>query len=164
MTPKTQTEGPTAKLQESFTQARTASIDTMTALAQANGRIVGKLIELSSAAALETVRTYTELQAAFVDAVRTAPMPEMPSRESITELGRNPLGWYDQRIAGAAHATERVARLAETNARIVAGGVERFGAEAEKATREIRAAVTSCIDAVKSIQPWNGSTPASSAN
>jgi predicted RecB family nuclease len=164
MAAKPQTEAPTAKLQESFTQARTASIDTVSALAHANERIVGKLIELSSAAALETVRTYAELQAAFVDAVRTAPMPEMPTRETITELGRNPLGWVDQRVAGAAHATERIARLAETNARIVAGGVERFSAEAEKATREIRDAVTSCVDAVRAIQPWNGSTPAPSAN
>ena len=50
-------------------------LEAVAAFTQANERVVGQLIELSSSAARESLRTIGELQAAAVDTVRTIPMP-----------------------------------------------------------------------------------------
>jgi len=152
MVTKSHSEAPAPAIQESFTQARVKTLEAVSALAEANERLVGKFIDLSSNVARESFRTYAELQSAMLDAVRTAPAPALPSREILEELQRDPLAWYGKGVVGAANATQRVAKLVETNAQIVARGVERFGASAEQTTKEIRGLITSCVDRMKEIQ------------
>ncbi|MGH7334738.1 MAG: hypothetical protein ACREKS_18725 [Candidatus Rokuibacteriota bacterium] len=139
-------------IQESFSQATVRTLEAVSTLAEANERLLGKLIDLSSSVARESFRTYAELQSALLDSVRTAPAPTLPSRESLEELQRDPLAWYDKGVMGVTGATQRVAKLVETNAQIVARGVERFGASAEQTTKEIRGVITSCVDRMKEIQ------------
>ena len=46
------------------------ALDAVSALAEANQRVVGQLIELSSSAAADRLRTLGELQSAALDAAR----------------------------------------------------------------------------------------------
>jgi len=134
------------------------------AIAQANERLVRTLIDLSSAVALEAIQTNADLYSAFVDAVRTVPRPGLRSIEALAEFGRNPLGWYDKQIVGAANAAEHTAKFIETEAGILAKAFERLRAETGKASKDIRETVTSCIDRITDIPGWNGSKPASTAS
>jgi hypothetical protein len=136
---------------ESLEEMRSKTLDAFAALAEANQRVVGKLIDLSSTAARESLRTYAELQAAAMEAVRTAPTPTL-SRERIDELGRDPFAWYRRSLLDAASATQRVARLIDTNAQIVARAAERFEAPAEETGKGIREAVQTYRSRMKEIQ------------
>ena len=126
-------------------------IEAVAAFGQANQRVVGELIELSSAAAREGLRTVGELQGAAVDAVRTVPMPGLPRAETIEELRRDPLAWYRQGLQALADGTQRAAKLAETNAQIVARNAERLQASADRAAKEIEQAATGYANRMKDI-------------
>jgi hypothetical protein len=151
MTTRTQPEATASVFPDPFAQAQTRALETVSALAEANQRVLGKLVELSAVAARETFRTWAELQSATLDAVRSAPAPAMLSPGALEDLRRDPLAWYGQGLAEATSATQRVARLAETNAQIFARGAERFEAFAEQAGKEIRDAITSCVDRAREI-------------
>jgi hypothetical protein len=136
---------------ESLGRVRAKALESVSALAEANERVVGKLIDLSSTAARETFRTYAELQSALLDAMRTAPAPALLSGQGLEELRRDPLAWYGKGVVSATDATQRIAKLVETNAQILGRGVERFEASAQQMTKEIRDAVATCVDRIKDI-------------
>jgi hypothetical protein len=137
---------------ESFAQMRARSIDALAALAEANQRVVGKLMELSSAAARESFQAYIDMQSAALDAVRTAPTPAALTREVIEELQQDPLAWYRKSLVDAVSTNQRMAGLFETNAKIFARGAKRLEASAEETAREIGDAVKSCMHRMKEIQ------------
>jgi len=136
---------------ESFGRIRAKTLESVSALAEANERVIRKLIDLSSTVARETVRTYAELQSALLDTMRIAPAPALLSGQGLEELRRDPLAWYGKGVVSATDATQRIAKLVETNAQIVGRGVERFEASAEQMTKEIRSVVGSCVDRLKDI-------------
>jgi RimJ/RimL family protein N-acetyltransferase len=75
-------------------QALTLS-ECVCAFGQANQRVLGELIELSSSVARESLRTYAE-------------------------LGRNSFAWYRTSLLHAADASRRAVKFLEANARIIA--------------------------------------------
>src|SRR5712671_7220774 len=54
-------------------------LEAVAAFTQANERVVGQLVELSSTAAGEGLRAMGELQTAAMDAARAIPMPRAPT-------------------------------------------------------------------------------------
>jgi len=70
-------------------------LDPVRALGQANQRILGELIKLSSSVARESLRTYAE-------------------------LGRNSFAWYRTSLLHAAGASRRAVKFLEANAQIIA--------------------------------------------
>lgn len=70
-------------------------LDPVRALGQANQRVLGELIELSSSVAKESLRTYAE-------------------------LGRNSFAWYRTSLLHAADASRRAVKFLEANAQIIA--------------------------------------------
>jgi hypothetical protein len=137
---------------DSLAPSRRMTLDTVSALTEANQRVAGKLIELSSQAARDSLQAYVDMQAAALDALRSMPAPTWPTQEAIDELRQDPLAWYRQGLLGAAGATQRMARLFETNAKILVRGAERFESSAEEAAREIGDAVKTCVSRIKEIQ------------
>ncbi len=126
-------------------------LEAVSALTQANERVVGELIELSSTAAREGLRAMGELQAAAVDAARAVPMPGLPQSETIDELRRDPLAWYRKGFQAIADGTQRAAKLVETNAQIVARNAERMQASADRAAKEIEQAASGYVSRMKDI-------------
>lgn len=131
-------------------EIRGKALDMMAALAEANQRVVGQIIELSSAAAADRLRTFGELQSAAVDAARGALAPIDP-REAIEELRQDPLAWYRKGVATMLDATQRAFKLAETNLQIVSKGTERFQGTAERTGKEIEHAVSTCASRLREI-------------
>ncbi len=142
---------PSSHQADLFPSFATKTIEAAAALAQVNQAVVGQLIELGSTAARETLRAYTEIGSASMDAVRSAPAPALPSRETIEQLRQDPFALYRMALVRASEDAQRTARLLETGAQIVARGAERFQTSADRAGQDIRAAVTTYTDRLKDI-------------
>jgi hypothetical protein len=136
---------------ESFSGVQGKVMEAVSAFAQANERVVGGLIELSSTAARESLRTIGELQAAAMDTARAIPMPSLPQPETIEELRRDPFAWYRKGFQALADSTQRAAKLVETNAQIVARNAERMQASADRAAKEIEQAASGYVSRMKDI-------------
>jgi hypothetical protein len=130
-------------------------LEAVTALTQANERVVGQLIELSSNAARESLRAIGELQAAAVDTVRAAPMPSAVPTDTLPEilenLRRDPFAWYRKGFEAIAESTQRAAKLVETNMQIVARNAERLQASAAASAKEIEQAASGYASRIKDI-------------
>jgi len=137
---------------ESFTSVQGKVLEAVSAFTQANERVVGELIELSSTAAREGLRAIGELQAAAVETARAIPMPTMgQGGELIEELRRDPLAWYRKGFQAIADSTQRAAKLVETNAQIVARNAERIQASADRAAKGIEQAASGYVNSMKDI-------------
>ena len=127
-------------------------LEAVAAFSQANERMVGQLIDLSSSAARESLRAIGELQAAVVDTIRAVPMPSIvPSEETVEGLRRDPLGLYRKGFEAIAESTQRAARLVETNVQIVARTAERLQASAAASAKEIEQAASGYASRMKDI-------------
>jgi hypothetical protein len=120
------------KPQEMSSNVRSRALDALSALADLNQRTVTGLIEFSSAAALESLRAYTELQTAAVEAARN-------TTETKGDAGE-PLAWYRRGVQTAVDDTQRLLKLFEKNAQIVGQSAERQQSAAERVGKAIREA------------------------
>ncbi len=155
MVTKSQPEVQASVFPESIASVRSKALDAVAALAEANQRLVGELIEFSSSAAREGLRAYADLQAAAVDAVRTAPVTTIDQSEAIEELGRDPFVWYRRGLQAVADGTQRAAKLLEVNAQIVARNAEQLQASFERSGKEIREAASAYVNRMKDIYSRN---------
>ncbi len=155
MATKSQSEGPVSAVPESFASVRGKVLQAVSAFAEANERVAGELIEFSSSAARESLRAYTELQAAAVEAARTAPALSLGPGEMIEELRRDPFAWLRGSLNVLADGTHRAAKLVETNAQIVARNTERLQASAERTAKEIEQAANTYVSRMKEIYARN---------
>jgi len=125
-------------------------LEAVAAFAQANERVVGQLVELSSTAAREGLRAMGELQTAAMDAARAIPMPSAPT-ETLEDLRRDPFAWYRKGFQAVAESTQRAAKLIETNAQIVARNAERLQASTAASAKEIEQAASGYASRMKDI-------------
>ena len=124
-------------------------LEAVAAFAQANERVVGQLIELSSTAARESLRAASEMHAAAVETVRAIPMPA--PAETLEDLRSDPFAWYRKGLQAVAESAQRTARLVETNAQIVARNAERLQTSAAASAREIEQAASGYASRMKDI-------------
>jgi hypothetical protein len=126
------------------------TLDAVSALAEANQRVVGMLIELSSSAASDRLRAMGELGAVAVETARANLAPTTP-REAFEEFRRDPVAWYRESFRSALGNTQQVFRLIETNAQIASRTAERLQASAEQTGKEIESAVSACASKLREI-------------
>jgi hypothetical protein len=122
---------------ESLTDVQGKVIEAVAAFTQANQRVVGELIELSSQAARESLRTLSELQAAAMETVRAMPMP-------IEEVRQDPFAFYRKGF-------QATAKLVETNTQIVTRNVERLQESTGRAAKEIEQAASGYMTRMKDL-------------
>jgi hypothetical protein len=122
---------------ESLTDVQGKVIEAVAAFTQANQRVVGELIELSSQTARESLRTLSELQAAAMETVRAMPMP-------IEELRQDPFAFYRKGF-------QATAKLVETNTQIVTRNVERLQESTGRAAKEIEQAASGYMTRMKDL-------------
>lgn len=127
---------------ESFTSMQGKVFEAMAAFTQANQRVVGELIELTSQTARESLRTLGELQAAAVETARTMPTPAMD--QSIGELQQDPFALYRKGF-------QATAKLLETNTQIVTRNAERLQASTDRAAKEIEQAASGYMSRMKDL-------------
>ena len=155
MPAKSQPEVEAPVFPESFSQLNAKTLEAVSAFAQANQRVVGELIEFSSAAAKESLRTYAEIQSVAVEAARTAPVAPIGPREAIEELRQDPFAWYRKGVQTAVDGTEKAFKVLGTNAQIVTRSAERLQASAERSGKEIQEALTAYMNRMQEIYGRN---------
>ena len=126
-------------------------MEAVSAFAQANERVVGELIDLSSTTARDGLRAIGELQAAAMETARGFQMPGMPQPETLEDLRRDPFVWYRKGVQALVDSAQRAAKLAETNVQIVTRNMERMQASADHAAREIEQAASGYVSRMKDI-------------
>ena len=127
---------------ESLTDVQGKVIEAVAAFTQANQRVVGELIELSSQAARESLRTLSELQAAAMETVRAIPVPA--AGQTIEELRQDPFAFYRKGF-------QATAKLVETNTQIVAKNVERLQESTGRVAKEIEQAASGYMSRMKDL-------------
>jgi hypothetical protein len=85
-----------------------------------------------------------------MDTARAIPMPGAPA-ETLEDLRRDPLAWYRKGFQAMVDSTQRVAKLVETNAQIVARNAERLQASATASAKEIEQAASGYASRMKDI-------------
>ena len=131
------------------------ALDAASAIAEANQRVFGHLLELSSTAATDGLRTLGELQSAAAEATRGVFAP-VNSRESFEELRHDPFAWYRKTVLSALDGAQRTFKLFETGARIVSRDSERIQGAAERSAKEIQQAVTACASRLRELYATQG--------
>ena len=127
---------------ESLTDVQGKVREAVAAFTQASQRVVGELIELSSQAARESLRTLSELQAAAMETVRAMPMPAVG--QSIEELRQDPFAFYRKGF-------QATAKLVETNTQIVTKNVERLQESTGRAAKESEQAASGYMSRMKDL-------------
>ena len=127
---------------ESLTDVQGKVIEAVAAFTQANQRVVGELIELSSQAARESLRTLSELQAAAMETVRAIPV--RAAGQTIEELRQDPFAFYRKGF-------QATAKLVETNTQIVTRNVERLQESTGRAAKEIEQAASGYMSRMKDL-------------
>jgi hypothetical protein len=136
----TEVQPKTQKSRTTMREVRSKALDVVSALADLNQRAVGGLIELSSAAALENVRAFAELQTAAVEAARQAPeAKEAPGEPGAP--GADATRWYGNGVQVAVDGAQRLLKLLEKNGQIIARSAERQQSAAERVGKDIREAL-----------------------
>jgi len=147
----TQTQAQAPALKDPFGDVRLKTIEALSAYSEANQRVLGELVNLSSAAVKETVRVYAELEAAALEAVRVAPVFPVAPPASVEDLTKDPLGGYRQGMLAAGEGPQRMLKLFDSNTRIIGQGAQRFQASAERSGAEIREAITGYFNRIGEI-------------
>ena len=144
--PKAQSQTPLFPINEISTKA----LDAVSAITEANQRVFGQLLELSSSAAADRLRALGELQSAAAEASRGVWAPVNP-RETFEEFRQDPVAWYRKGLLSALDGTQRMVKLFETNAQIVARDTERLQGTAERTGKEIQDAVGTCANRLREL-------------
>jgi predicted RecB family nuclease len=131
------------------------TIDAVSALAEANQRVVGKLIELSSSAAADRLRTLGELQSAAVEATREVFAPIAPW-DAFEDFRNEPSAWYRKNAISALGSVQRMLKLIETNTQIVSRDAQRVQGSAERTAKEIQDAVSTCASRLRDLYATRG--------
>ena len=126
------------------------TLHIVAALAEASQRVVGQLMELSSSAAGDQLRTLGEMQSAAVEATRGVFAPVNP-REAFEEFRQDPLAWYRKGFLSILDGSQRMFKLAETNAQLVSRDAERFQGSAERTGKEIQDTVSACVSRLREL-------------
>src|SRR5688572_3088649 len=139
------------KAQEMFTQSSAKAVETLTAWADANQRVLRELAELSATAAKESVRLYAELQQSGLEAMREAQATAMRWQSTWQETPRDPLAWYQRALTDGVENTQKWFRLVEGNAQAMTRTAERLQTTAEQTGKGIQESFSEAVTKMKEV-------------
>ena len=148
MATKTQSDTQSQPLPELVTEMQAKTLDAVSALTQANQRVMQELVELSTTAV-------NEIQSAALDAAREIPAVPGTRPDATAELRQDPFAWYQKSLLGAVDGTQRTLRLLEANAQILTRSAERLQASAQRTGKEIQEALASCMSRMRDLSGRN---------
>jgi hypothetical protein len=136
--------------QELFGQIAGRTIDTVSAWADANQRLLRELVELSSGTAQEGLRLYTEIQRTAIETIRdsqgTAARWQHACRESA-----DPAAWYQKAVAEGVGGAQRAFRFLEESGQAVTRAAERLQATTEQTGKGVQETFAGAVTRMKEI-------------
>lgn len=136
---------------ELFGQIAGKTIETMSAWADANQRLMRELVELSSGTAQESLRLYTEIQRNAIEVVRESQGTATRCQHAWTEPTPDPTLWCQKAVAEGVGGAQRAFRFLEESGQAVTRAAERLQANAEQAGKGIQETFAGAVTKMKEI-------------
>ena len=125
--------------------------ETLTLWSAAHSVVVKQLVELSAVAANESFKLYSELQTSALAAVRETQEFALANQTDLTDLTKDPMGWYQKRVVENVDGAQRAFKRVEAAAQSVTLSAERLTRSAEQAGKQIQATFSSLGTQLKDV-------------
>ena len=149
---RTPTDAPASREpKEVFEQFTSKVIEGFSLWADANQKVLGQLVELSSATAAESVRVQAELQSSAVQALKNGQDYIRSQQTRMTDLPKDPAGTYQKGTADVLEGAQRAFKLLESSAETISKSAERLQQSAEKASKGIQSTFAGLAGQLKAL-------------
>ncbi len=127
------------------------AVETMSVWAEVNRRTLQELVDLSAAAARETVQVYGELQQSALEALQSGQVAADSWQATWQEGAQDPVGLHQKAVTTGVDNAQKAFRFWEGSAAAVSRSADRLQASAERAGKDIQETVTAAVSKVKNV-------------
>ena len=124
---------------ELFDQFSAKAIESVGLWAEANQKVLQRLVDFSTSAAAESVRVYGEIQSSAVQVLKSGQELLLGQSGRLKDFQKDPVGTYQKGVVESLGGAQQAFRLVETGAESVTKSAERLQASAEHASKDIQA-------------------------
>jgi hypothetical protein len=139
------------KVEEMFGQLTGKVVDTMSAWADANQRVLRELVELSTATAKEGVRLCGELQQGALETLRSSQSAGASWQGVWSDGAKDPAQLYQKALLSGVDGVEKAVKLMEGQAQAITRSAERLQASAEQAGKGIQETYATVVEKMKDV-------------
>lgn len=139
------------KAQELFGQFTGKAVETMTAWADANQRVLRELVEFSTTSAKEGVRLFAELQQGAIETLRSSQAAAERWQGAWSEGQPDPVHVCQKALMTGVDGVEKAFKLLEGQAQAIGGLAERLQTSAEHAGKGIQETYTAAVEKMKDV-------------
>ena len=137
------------KAEEMFGHLAGKMVETMSAWADANQRVLRELVELSTATAKEGVRLCGELQQGAIDSLRSSQAAATRWQSAWTDGTKDPAQLYQKALLSGVDGVEKAVKLMEGQAQAITRSAERIQTSAEQAGKGIQESYAAVVERMK---------------
>ena len=139
------------KAEEMFGQLAGRMVETMSAWADANQRVLRELVELSTATAKEGVRLCGELQQGAIESLRSSQAAATRWQSAWTDGPKDPAQLYQKALLSGVDGVEKAVKLMEGQAQAITRSAERIQTSAEQAGKGIQETYAAVVEKMKGV-------------
>jgi hypothetical protein len=139
------------KVEEMFGQLTGKVVDTMSAWADGNQRVLRELVELSTATAKEGVRLCGELQQGALETLRSSQAAATRWQNAWSDGTKDPAQLYQKALLSGVDGVEKAVKLMEGQAQAITRSAERIQVSAEQAGKGIQATYAAVVEKMKGV-------------
>jgi hypothetical protein len=139
------------KVEEMFGQLTGKVVDTMSAWADANQRVLRELVELSTATAKEGVRLCGELQQGALETLRSSQAAATRWQSAWSDGTKDPAQLYQKALLSGVDGVEKAVKLMEGQAQAITRSAERIQVSAEQAGKGIQETYAAVVEKMKGV-------------
>jgi hypothetical protein len=139
------------KAEEMFGHLAGKMVETMSAWADANQRVLRELVELSTATAKEGVRLCGELQQGAIESLRSSQATATRWQSAWTDGTKDPAQLYQKALLSGVDGVEKAVKLMEGQAQAITRSAERIQTSAEQAGKGIQESYAVVVEKMKGV-------------
>jgi hypothetical protein len=139
------------KAEEMFSQLAGKVVETMTAWADANQRVLHELVEFSTATVKEGVRLCGELQQGAIETLRSSQMAAARWQGAWSDGAKDPAQLYQKALLSGVDGVEKAVKLMEGQAQAITRSAERLQTSAEQAGKGIQETYAAVVEKMKDV-------------
>src|SRR5258705_571472 len=139
------------KAEEMFGQLTGKVVDTMSAWADANQRVLRELVELSTATAKEGVRLCGELQQGAIETLRSSQPGAAGWQGAWSDGDKDPVQLYQKALLSGVDGVEKAVKLIEGQGQAIMRSAERIQTSAEQAGKGIQETYAAVVEKMKGV-------------
>ena len=143
------------KVQEFLGQVTSKAVETVTAWADANQRVVHEVVEFGATSAKEGVTLYAELQQVAIEALRDTQAAALRWQTAWQDGAKDPVQLYQKALADGVESAQKAFKVLETQTQAVTRSAERLQTSAEQAGKGIQETYSAVVSKLKDLYAQN---------